>query len=258
MSASRNLGIRNAMGEYIAFLDADDVWLPHKLEQQVAILEQQPEAAMVYGPAMLWHSWAKDPQNSQQDFIVHELGVPLNTLVKPPVLVNFLLEGAKRGATPAPSCMLVRRQIVKCVGGFEESFRGSCEDLVFVTKICLSSPVFVAQECWLRYRQHPDSCCAVVQRTGQSKAVLLPYLDWLEDFLVKNKCQDNTVWMALQRRLWPYRHPIRYHLSIRARLFKQQVKDLVKLAMQWILPISVYHWLLLQWRRHGVSAHTDN
>src|SRR4051794_9610371 len=39
MPATRNLGIRNAHGPYIAFLDADDVWLPHKLEQQVAILE---------------------------------------------------------------------------------------------------------------------------------------------------------------------------------------------------------------------------
>src|SRR6266487_5498276 len=81
MSATRNLGIRNARGEYIAFLDADDVWLPQKLEQQVAILEQQPEAAMVYGPALLWHSWAGEAQNSQSDLVMQELGVPLNTLV---------------------------------------------------------------------------------------------------------------------------------------------------------------------------------
>jgi glycosyltransferase involved in cell wall biosynthesis len=49
MSASRNLGVSNARGKYIAFLDADDVWLPHKLEQQIPILDSQPEAAMVYG-----------------------------------------------------------------------------------------------------------------------------------------------------------------------------------------------------------------
>ena len=35
MSASRNLGISHAKGKHIAFLDADDVWSPHKLEQQV-------------------------------------------------------------------------------------------------------------------------------------------------------------------------------------------------------------------------------
>ena len=49
MSASRNLGIPHARGEYIALLDADDVWLPLKLERQVAILESDPESAMVYG-----------------------------------------------------------------------------------------------------------------------------------------------------------------------------------------------------------------
>ena len=38
MSAARNLGISHAKGAYLAFLDADDVWLPRKLEQQVAIM----------------------------------------------------------------------------------------------------------------------------------------------------------------------------------------------------------------------------
>src|SRR5262245_30409625 len=47
MSASRNLGIHYCTGKHIAFLDSDDVWLPHKLERQVAIIESQPETAMV-------------------------------------------------------------------------------------------------------------------------------------------------------------------------------------------------------------------
>src|SRR4051812_43195551 len=46
LSASRNLGIQQAAGDLLAFLDADDVWLPMKLSQQVAIMQDHPELAM--------------------------------------------------------------------------------------------------------------------------------------------------------------------------------------------------------------------
>src|SRR5678816_2796983 len=48
-STSRNLGLEKATGRYIAFLDADDVFLPQKLERQVALLKANPDAGMVYG-----------------------------------------------------------------------------------------------------------------------------------------------------------------------------------------------------------------
>src|SRR4051812_18738530 len=57
-SAARNLGLRHARGELIALLDGDDVWLPTKLAEQVAILRQHPEADAVYGLTELWRSWA--------------------------------------------------------------------------------------------------------------------------------------------------------------------------------------------------------
>jgi glycosyltransferase involved in cell wall biosynthesis len=44
VSAARNLGISRATGDLIALLDADDVWLPNKLQSQVALLQQHPEA----------------------------------------------------------------------------------------------------------------------------------------------------------------------------------------------------------------------
>ncbi|HYC32345.1 MAG TPA: glycosyltransferase family A protein, partial [Gemmatimonadales bacterium] len=49
MSASRNLGIAHARGELLAFLDADDVWFPRKLEEQVGLLRAHPAAGMVFG-----------------------------------------------------------------------------------------------------------------------------------------------------------------------------------------------------------------
>ncbi len=49
--AARNTAIRASTGEFIALLDSDDVWLPHKLERQIPVFEEHPETALVYAYA---------------------------------------------------------------------------------------------------------------------------------------------------------------------------------------------------------------
>src|SRR5215467_13265615 len=88
MSASRNLGIKHARGEYIAFLDADDVWLPHKLSEQVALLEAHPDVGMTYGHALIWSSWTGSREAT--DYKI-SLGVPGGTHELPPNLLPQLL-----------------------------------------------------------------------------------------------------------------------------------------------------------------------
>ena len=59
---SRNLGVKQATGDYVALLDADDVWLPHKLERQLAILRAHPTAGLVFGVSQYWVSWTGEPE----------------------------------------------------------------------------------------------------------------------------------------------------------------------------------------------------
>src|SRR5690349_15096946 len=60
-SASRNVGIQTSTGAYIAFLDSDDIYLPHKLQDQVALLNGQPTAGMLYAGTEYWYSWSNLP-----------------------------------------------------------------------------------------------------------------------------------------------------------------------------------------------------
>lgn len=216
MSASRNLGISYAAGDYIAFLDGDDVWLPQKLEEQAAIFKLRPSAGMVYGPTEWWYSWTETSEHVDQDFIL-PLGVATNTLIAPPaLLVNFL---KNESISPCTCSVLLRREVVEQVGGFEDEFRTLYEDQAFFAKVCLQAPVIASDACWCRYRQHPASVCSIAARNGDVERARGKFLYWLQAYLDRHALSNSEVLRALQRELRPYEYPTVYRLGRRVRRF---------------------------------------
>ncbi|WP_117592591.1 glycosyltransferase family 2 protein [Haloprofundus halophilus] len=133
-SAARATGIRAAEGEYVAFLDDDDEWLPTKLEKQVAVLDAHPEVGLVYTGTQVIDSDGEKLESVTP--VAH--GSLTKTLLCRNVIGTF-------------SKVMVRRALVEEVGTPDERFP-SWQDLEWYVRLSRHCSVAGIREPLIRYQ----------------------------------------------------------------------------------------------------------
>jgi len=189
-AATRNLGIEHARGEFIANLDQDDVWKSSKLDEQVRIFQENPSAAMTFGPMILWSSW--DDFSGTKADRVQSFSFKANALFSPPDFLPLLLCGKND-----PHGYLVRKTAIVSVGGYEENL-GICEDWGLYAKIALKHNIYVSSKSNYYYRQHQGQSCRIVRKEGNFFAGWQPFLAWLPKYLDQCGCSEPVISRALQ------------------------------------------------------------
>ena len=155
-SAARNAGIKIAKGEYIAFLDADDVYEPEKIQKQAQLLEKNKDIGIVY----CWRNFIDEDDNVlPQKGKVYGRGN----------LFNNLLEGS---LFPS-SVLMIRREIFDNVGLFDESLY-TAEDWDFCLRAAKKGVLFdYVPEYLVRYRVYGKSVCDNYEKMEQNDLRLI-------------------------------------------------------------------------------------
>jgi glycosyltransferase involved in cell wall biosynthesis len=139
VSAARNRGVAEARGEWIAFLDSDDCWLPEKLARQVAFVAADPTVVACQTEEL----WIRN-------------GVRVNPARHHRKPSGDIFPASLALCLVSPSAVMLRRETLRALGGFDEGLP-ACEDYDLWLRLSLHAPVhLVAEPLVVRYGGHAD------------------------------------------------------------------------------------------------------
>jgi glycosyltransferase involved in cell wall biosynthesis len=159
LGQARDLAIRQAHGEWLAFLDQDDLWMPRKLELQLE-LGNDSDVALIYGRTL---SFQADGSEFDYDHFHEYTSLPEGDISK---------ELLSRGCFIAMSSALMRRSTVEQLGGIPEEIRVTPDYFLYLA-ISSKYSAGAVQQAVCRYRVHSGSMTSVYRRESLAETLKL-------------------------------------------------------------------------------------
>lgn len=160
VSVARNYGIEYSQGQWIAFLDSDDEWLPEKLAEQMKFVNEHPDVRLVHTEEI----WIRD-------------SVRVNPSNKYQKMGGRIFKRCVDLCSISPSTVLMSRDLLDDVGLFHEDFP-VCEDYELWLRICAGEEVgFIDKPLIKKYGGHEDQLSKTVAMDLWRVRALMPFID---------------------------------------------------------------------------------
>lgn len=163
LACSRNAGIKHSKGEYIAWLDADDIWRKDFLEIAVKQLERYKEISVVHSNVYRFKDNVNDAKSRTLNFNLSN------------ITENALIEKILLGSYHVNNAQVIRKECIRDIGLFDENvskFNG-CEDLDMWLRLLRKYKHSYISEPLVYYRQNPTGASKNLTKMKQAKHYVL-------------------------------------------------------------------------------------
>ncbi|MBD2449488.1 glycosyltransferase [Nostoc sp. FACHB-152] len=245
LPVARNRGISQATGEFIAFLDADDLWTADKLERQLIALEENPEAGVAYS----WTCFMDvDEQGKPLSFLPSPRYAFTGNVYEKLLVSDFIHNGSNT---------LIRRQALESTGGFDPACPG-CADWDYWLRLSTRWDFVVIPKHQILYRRTPGAMSSKVEQMKEAALIAMkkayqaapPELQYLKRYTMvsfhiyfaglylQHRSDTNSVSQAHQH-IWSA-----IRLNPQVLLDTTTQKLIIKLLLKLVLPTQLANYFL--------------
>lgn len=238
VAATRNAGARLASGDYLTFIDADDLWLPQKLELQVARFEADPKLGLVH--------CGLEEITATGEFICRRLdGMEGH-------VANEMLLWRRVTILGGGSTLMVPREVFDRFGGFDENLSTSA-DWDFCYRVARAHEVGFVPEVLLRYRLHPNNMHGNVRLTERDMMIV-----YAKAFSEARSSKDSAV-LRIRRRSYANLHTVLAGSYFASGQYLNFARHAFKGLSMGPDNLSRFRGFWIHWwrRRHAGSRRTD-